>query len=283
MNFLSCQDPSQNNGTITFKAIGAEITNQRLIGGTMRLFCRMRLGQGILETMPDKKNGNMPKWGAALSFSRQGASTASFEIYHMSRFCKPPKLVGECTIPLDAMSFIAELGGKCVLKNNDEEVGYLDLQIKWQPENGAHQSPIASVTFNNTMPSVQTGSSFDESGEVDNSNRPYISIQQPLSHPDGRQMPLPHFESGSSLQEILENFNENISKRVVTLQKEDEPIDPNLPEDQRCVVCLEKKKAGVFYKCGHNCCCSGCGLSFIGSRCPICREFVFDFIKVFNT
>lgn len=214
-----------------------------------------------------------------IRFARKGATTATFEIYNMSRFCKPPKLIGGCTIPLDTLSFVSEISGKCLLKNNGDNVGQLEIQVHYKPDGGAHYSSISSISFNNNM--------NDGSSGVDNSLqqalRPAFGGMQPISISDGRQMALPYFEEGSNLQEILENFTDNMRKRVEELKKADEPIDPTLPEDQRCVVCLEKKKAGVFYKCCHNCCCSGCGVSFIGSRCPICREFVFDFIKVYDT
>lgn len=62
----------------------------------------------------------------------------------------------------------------------------------------------------------------------------------------------------------------------------EEPIDPDLPDEKKCVVCLERKKAGAFYRCGHNCCCWTCGKKFIGNPCPLCRQTVLDFIKVYD-
>ncbi len=59
--------------------------------------------------------------------------------------------------------------------------------------------------------------------------------------------------------------------------------DPTLTEKELCVVCAHNKRAGVFYKCGHNCCCHSCGLSFIGKSCPVCRQPVLDFVKSYDT
>ncbi len=67
------------------------------------------------------------------------------------------------------------------------------------------------------------------------------------------------------------------------VKEAEEPIDPDLPDEQKCVVCLERKKAGAFYRCGHNCCCWTCGKRFIGNPCPICRQVVLDFIKVYDS
>jgi len=75
----------------------------------------------------------------------------------------------------------------------------------------------------------------------------------------------------------------NQGQEIIHQDQVEEPIDPNLPDEQRCVVCLERKKGGAFYRCGHNCCCVTCGRTFIGAPCPICRQVVLDFIRVFDS
>lgn len=81
---------------------------------------------------------------------------------------------------------------------------------------------------------------------------------------------------GLNMDPVLQNPEEE-------KEMEEEIVGDDVPEEQRCIVCMEKKKSGAFYKCGHNCCCMGCGKKFKGKACPICREPVYDIIKVFNS
>ncbi|KAJ0255005.1 hypothetical protein HA466_0098280 [Hirschfeldia incana] len=43
-------------------------------------------------------------------------------------------------------------------------------------------------------------------------------------------------------------------------------------EQDRCVVCLERKCDAAFVPCGHMCCCLTCSLKVEGKPCPICRQ-----------
>jgi len=283
----------KKRGILVVKPFGAEITKNGLVKGKMKLFCKVRLGQGVLETSPDLKNGSKPIWSSSLDFVKRNEKEVRIEIHHKNRFTKS-KYIGECSLPLEVMIYVAEIYGRCEIKNSESvTIGTLDLQIKWTPESGSHPSPISRISF------------FDNQNNIPNnmispsiipklSNNPYfLTLQDSLTVINDRKvthhhMSLPHHISlpglneGQSLQSILQNFNEEMKKRIELLESQFEEEDSSISEDERCVVCLGRKKAGVFYRCGHNCCCVQCGVSFIGSPCPICRELVFDFIKIFQ-
>jgi len=207
------------------------------------------------------------------------------------------------------MAFVAELYGKCEIRKLDTVIGSIDVQMKWVPKGGAHPSPISRASLVSYPTSNSTHNLHNTSM---NSNRStgspalspnklsqfpatayFMALHQSLESTDGRQvgpsqlsMPshisLPGLRDGDCLQTVLENFSKEMKRRIKELKAEEEEERDDIPDDERCIVCLGKRRAGVFYRCGHNCCCTSCGVSFIGSKCPICRELVFDFIKTFN-
>jgi hypothetical protein len=258
----------------------------------MKLFCKVRLGEGILETPVDYKNTIKPMWSSQLDFARRDENKLRVELYHKNRFSKP-KLLGETFMPLDPLTFIAELYGRCVLKNGTNVIGHLDIQIKWEPEYGEHPSQISMVSFVND--SNRPGSPGYPNNALSNivANDFFMTLQQNIPANDGRQIApsqlnlprnifLPHFSQASDLQTILENFTKSIKNRIKELEFIKEPEEGNIPDGQECVVCCIRRRAGVFYKCGHKCCCVSCGAGFIGKKCPICRELVFDFVKIYE-
>lgn len=275
---------SQTPGLLTVKPMCAEVTDSSVVSGKMRLFCKVRLGKGLLETLPDLDNGGRPSWRSSLTFAKKNEDGIKIELYHKNLYFKP-KFVGECYLPLDAMIFIAELYGRCDLYQNYKCIGHVDVQIKWEPENNAHPSPISRATFMQSPSSSLDHLDSPSSGNIGST----ITLYQSIGSTDGRQLPspmrhisLPYLNGGSDLPTILENFKQAMKKRVAELTSEPEPEHPDIPDEERCVVCLGKRRSGVFYRCGHNCCCADCGVSFIGSKCPICRELVFDFIKIYQ-
>ena len=54
--------------------------------------------------------------------------------------------------------------------------------------------------------------------------------------------------------------------------------------NNECTVCFEAAANAVFYKCGHVCCCVGCGqkLKMRGDPCPICRAPIDDVIRFYR-
>jgi hypothetical protein len=51
-------------------------------------------------------------------------------------------------------------------------------------------------------------------------------------------------------------------------------------QNGECTVCMDRQSNCVLYRCGHVCCCFGCGKRL--KTCPICRKPVEDVIKIYN-
>lgn len=66
--------------------------------------------------------------------------------------------------------------------------------------------------------------------------------------------------------------------------EEQEPEDPDISEEEACVVCLSRRKSYVCVPCGHLCLCAGCARDFTGAgnTCPLCRKPVGSLMKVFQ-
>jgi len=272
----------------------------------MRLFCKVRLGKGILETPADLRGGSTPHWNSSLEFSTGDETGVRLEVYHKNRFSKH-KFLGDCYLPLEVMAFVAELYGKCEIRKQSTVIGSIDVQLKWVPKTGSHPSPISRASLVsypvtrdtlNTSMTISHGPSTPTISPSKLAQFPttayFMALHQSLEAVNGRQigpsqlnMPnhisLPGLKEGDCLQTVLENFAKEMRRRIKELKSEEEEERDDIPDDERCIVCLGKRRAGVFYRCGHNCCCTSCGVSFIGSKCPICRELVFDFIKTFKS
>ena len=56
-------------------------------------------------------------------------------------------------------------------------------------------------------------------------------------------------------------------------------------ENNECTVCYEREVNSVLYKCGHVCMCFECAIHVKekGALCPICRQTIFDVIKIYKT
>lgn len=53
-------------------------------------------------------------------------------------------------------------------------------------------------------------------------------------------------------------------------------------DDSCCVICLDLERSHLLYPCGHQCVCIRCAPTIQGMPCPICREVVVGFCRVFN-
>lgn len=266
---MSNPSSSQSCGTLTVKPICADITDARLSDKYLRIFCKIVLGSEKLSTKPDQKNNKKPVWTSSHTFSRRPEDTLRIEFYHKSRFSKA-KYIGECRIPSEIMVFVPELFGRCEILNAARVIGHLDLYVKWESENRTQANPADQAAFLNSYSFISESpehNSFSSEGrQIDSS---------PQSN-------MPHVSRVVNMQTLARNFRQGVRSRIDELQTESEPEEKDVPEGERCVVCLGRRKAGVFYRCGHNCCCVPCGRAFIGSKCPICRQIVFDFIKIYQ-
>jgi len=69
---------------------------------------------------------------------------------------------------------------------------------------------------------------------------------------------------------------QNSIKQEITRQ---EALVRNIPEDVRCIVCMESPRNILIQPCNHLCVCSGC--SVVLKNCPLCRGPLTAQIPVF--
>lgn len=55
-------------------------------------------------------------------------------------------------------------------------------------------------------------------------------------------------------------------------------VIPDLPP---CIVCTDRQSSHLIYPCGHTVLCEQCSLIIHPKRCPMCRELVIEFVKVY--
>lgn len=65
------------------------------------------------------------------------------------------------------------------------------------------------------------------------------------------------------------------------------PTENKIQEEEthECTVCYEREVNSVLYKCGHVCMCFECAIHVKekGALCPICRQTIYDVIKIYKT
>ncbi|CAM6110754.1 unnamed protein product [Calypogeia fissa] len=60
----------------------------------------------------------------------------------------------------------------------------------------------------------------------------------------------------------------------------------NLPDGELCVVCLLRRRRAAFIFCGHRVCCVSCAQRIergVSARCPVCRQSVTGYVRVFDS
>jgi len=300
-------------GTLKISPLKATINDGVILIGFCTPFCKVRFGGGLQETVPDKQNGRSPVWYQELSFKRKDENSFKIEL------CNPnimfgPTIIGECFINLDLVFAQRHAKIRSELTMKGKSTGSIEVAIKWEPDNvmPTYQTiPLRSNPFQ-TGPlqpvmgqSVSSQPVFLHSNSLPFNNGPnpmfmqfsgpnttfvnYSAPQQqvsmqPMMHSYSQHIPVNNQQSSNMNPGAILGLNQGqqiISQEEV--KEAEEPIDPDLPDEQKCVVCLERKKAGAFYRCGHNSCCWTCGKRFIGNPCPICRQVVLDFIKVYDS
>lgn len=301
-------------GTLRVYPQQAIITGETCVIGSasLKIFIKARLGAGLQESVVDTKNDRRPTWTQELGFRRKDESTLKFEFYHKNLLFNPT-FFGECVINLDPVFIQGQITIATDIVYKCHKIGTFQARFKWEPD-GGQPRPVSSQSHlppSMNGPLVFTGRNL---GSPDNYPQPQPLQPQPQTFviPVQPQM-LGRGESQvyvinpptSVHQPVNVNYGQNVQGTVVVNANQnsgynpqpqpilappreeskiqEEPADPDLPEDKKCVICLDRKKAGAFYRCGHNCCCASCGQMFIGKPCPICRQIVADFIKVFDS
>ncbi len=290
-------------GVLKVTVENAKLVLNKKIFGTPKLFCKVRLGFGLQETIVDSHNFLNPVWMQELSFQRKNENSIKIEVCDTGLL--KPVVLAECSIQLNAVFYQRQLKITVQLTSNFEPAGTIHVSFRWIPAN----SPESHLPFQNhniSQPNYQ-GNPFSTPQQSVPLHQPSYNTNVPpvtviyTSYPSSNFSQCTYPSTPTvSFQQIPNNMYTQVSpsvqhlpqyipqmgysqpKPVVQEEIKEEPIDPNLKDEEKCVVCLERKKAGAFYRCGHNCCCKTCGLKFIGAPCPICRQVVLDFIKVYS-
>jgi hypothetical protein len=61
----------------------------------------------------------------------------------------------------------------------------------------------------------------------------------------------------------------------------EESEENELVENNRCDVCYMEEKNAVLLPCKHNCTCVTCSKNL--NKCPICRNKISEFIKIYKS
>jgi len=73
---------------------------------------------------------------------------------------------------------------------------------------------------------------------------------------------------------------------LLSTQAQQNPIHSpsDIGDDKTCVVCMEKPRNCIFYKCGHNGTCIACAnvLKAQNGSCPLCRAVIVDVVKTYT-
>ena len=65
-------------------------------------------------------------------------------------------------------------------------------------------------------------------------------------------------------------------------ERNDEDKPAKVESQAECVVCLDAKQECAIVPCGHVCICSECKDALADNRCPICRQPVASFLRVYT-
>lgn len=261
------------------KALGVVLHRARLNdevrGRTkLNLYCQVYLGKQIQKTVSDNKNDYEPTWNEYLTFNRESETHLVIEIRNKNLIFLS-KYIGECIIDLNEVPIKDSAFLKHDIKDGEKVIGMLELALKWE------LAPIRSLTQKKTdagnFPSISIQPEireFFQKGQAEKHDGHIVVLRPDLP---------PQFvtiQDGDTNCLVTAGVNES---GIVEEEFDNEPNDPTLPNEKRCIICLKRAKAGVFYRCGHNCCCNTCGRGLIGSPCPVCNKHIDDFVKVYRT
>ncbi len=66
-------------------------------------------------------------------------------------------------------------------------------------------------------------------------------------------------------------------------EKKEEPAKPKEdPSEKDCVICEERKADVALLECGHMSFCAKCAETLVGKECPLCRQVVVRFLKIYQ-
>jgi len=244
-------------GTLIITPIDAEILEETLSANSApKLFCKIGLGFGAEASELASREGKTFKWRQQFRFRRSSEEQINIELYHKNFFIDP-SLLGEGKIHLGRPPVRQEVKTACTLKLSDNEIGKVNLEIRWEPD----QVNQGFLQYLNSQVNNSSSASVDM-----NTDGMQLIIESTSLSSQKRD----DFKSEEAKNSFMPN-EEAIEQRVIRI----------LNDEGQCSVCYETKKLVVFYKCGHICCCENCAKGIVKNRCPICRQRVLDYIKVY--
>lgn len=254
-------------GTLSITLQKASITCDTESQGKLNLFCEVYLGEQYNKSNSDNKNNCNPRWNETITFKRKDETHILIEVKSKTIFFLS-KYIGECSINLSHVFKQHNLAITTDLTNNHKVIGLIEVKLKWEP------AIVSSSTNSHLLSLPPDVEEFLRYG-IRPSSSSGNSCQQ-------QQVVVMKAETAPQFIKFQTSGMTEMTYNEATGEVEDEPVDMNLPDDKKCTVCLVRARTGVFYRCGHNCCCSRCGRSFIGSPCPVCNKHVDDFVKVYK-
>ena len=235
-------------GTLTVFTMGAELCDGVLsYRNAPKLFCKIKLGNGTQATSHAVKDGQNFKWGQEFKFRRNNELEIAIELYHRNFFIEPDCL-GKGKILLVQAFQGQEMETPCMLSLEDSEIGKINVKVKWEPdEPGLYMPQNANVSLPSSSSSGQT-----------------VNVHQAQNCRDGA-ISSPSAREQTAVNRSVKQASEGRHE-----------------EEERCIVCTQVQKLVAFYRCGHICCCLRCAPRFVRNRCPVCRQLVVDYIKVYR-
>lgn len=257
---------NNNKGKLKIQPIRAKITGEISYLISIKLFCRAKLGKFSQDGHTDSAGGSTPNWPhALLSFYCNGEDSTLIQV--LQKGIIEDSVVGEAKIALALIYQNKFVTSGFNLFKDQKKVGEITIQFTFEPE---QIDTFQNVIYASSNHTVYYGNPFhNQSGGNMMTN--YYNPNQIV------------YQNQYQPQQTFYNQNTQIKQENSDKYKDvSQDEDPNIKDEELCIICLANKKAGAFYKCGHNCCCNSCGKSFIGKNCPVCREVVYDYIKIFG-
>ncbi|CDW89039.1 e3 ubiquitin-protein ligase neurl1b-like [Stylonychia lemnae] len=142
---------------------------------------------------------------------------------------------------------------------------YDELKLRADQEKNNQKQQPKQIQFSEMNPIVLNSVVALNQQNIQNINHPVLGVSY----------------GGMQQRDIYQQFREREAQQEMHVLA--------IPEnnfDNKCIICLDKKKDSVFYPCGHECVCNTCGKEFMkivrDKFCPMCRDRVKDLMKVYR-
>lgn len=139
------------SGVLIIKPVSAKLKHDTETFGKMDPFCKVSVEGFSYETKVHSNGGKFPAWRDVFSYNITNQSLMNVEIWDKDTLSND--LVGECTIPLNAIIEKKKSSEWYTLSYKGKNAGEVLIEAEWRPDNNSTQS----FSTGNTMPSVMMG------------------------------------------------------------------------------------------------------------------------------